>query len=80
MGIKNWESIDELTELMTFVGVSRIGYSLESDYPIIKKTIPNVYISSTDIRKRVKNHQSIKYLVPENVYAYIKEFNLYGNN
>lgn len=78
--LPKWESIDELTELMTFVGVSRIGYSLESDYPIIKKTIPNVYISSTDIRKRVKNHQSIKYLVPENVYAYIKEFNLYGSN
>ena len=32
-----WNSIDDLLELVTFVGVNREGYSLESDYPIIKK-------------------------------------------
>src|SRR5699024_1075004 len=29
-----WNSIDDLLELVTFVGVNREGYSLESDYPI----------------------------------------------
>jgi|SRR5699024_1188045 len=75
--LPKWDSIDSLLKLVTFVGVSRVGYSLESEYPIIKKTIPNVYISSSYLRKRVKNNESIKYLVPDNVEAYIKEFNLY---
>jgi len=34
-------------------------------------------ISSTDIRKRLRQHESIKYLLPENVESYIISHNLY---
>lgn len=34
-------------------------------------------ISSTNIRARVKNNQSIKYIVPSQIEAYIKRYNLY---
>lgn len=77
--LPKWESINTLLELMTFVGVNRVGFSMESAYPIIKKKIPNIFISSSYIRKRKVNNQSIKYLVSDNVHSYIKEFNLYEN-
>lgn len=75
--LPKWGSIDALLDLVTFVGVNREGFSMDSNFPIIKKKIPNVYISSSYLRNRVKNNKSIKYLVPDKVEAYIKEFNLY---
>lgn len=39
----------------------------------------NLEISSTDIRRRVRNGRSIRYLVPDNVIAYIEEKGFYRN-
>lgn len=40
--------------------------------------MPRIEISSTEIRRRVRHHQPITYLVPEAVGAYIDEHRLYG--
>src|SRR5690625_1455880 len=76
--LPHWYRIDQLVEMVRFVGVTRPDYRLETRYPVIPLDIPGVDISSTLIRERLKNNQSVKYLVPERVEALIKEKGLYG--
>lgn len=75
-----WYRIDDLIEMVQFVGVNRPGYRVETDYPIIMVDIPTVDISSTMIRKKVAMGCSIKYLVPEEVENYIAVEGLYQND
>ncbi|HLS07272.1 MAG TPA: nicotinate-nucleotide adenylyltransferase [Bacillota bacterium] len=77
--LPHWKNIDELVNIVTFVGVRRHGYRLATDYPIIHVDIPDIHISSTDIRQRLANKQRCRYLISTNVYTYIKERNLYGS-
>ena len=72
-----WHRIDELMELVTFVGVRRPSYPVETPYPIIWIDVPLMDISSTIIRKKVQQGCSIRYLLPENVLNYIQEKGLY---
>jgi nicotinate-nucleotide adenylyltransferase len=76
--LPKWYKIDELINLVRFVGVKRSGYKLETNYPIIEVNIPLVDISSTLIRKRLQENKSIQYLVPESVHTYIKEHGFYA--
>lgn len=46
-------------------------------YQIFLQEVSGLDISSTDIRQRVKNGQSIRYLVPDSVDAYIRKYQLY---
>lgn len=75
--LPHWQNIDQLIELVTFVGVKRFGYQLQTSYPIVEVNIPGIEISSTMIRKRLAGGESVKYLIPDNVYTYIKEKRLY---
>lgn len=76
--LPKWHRIDELIKLVPFVGVKRSGYELATDYNILTVNIPLIDISSTEIRNRLQNKRSAKYLVPERVYAYIRGERLYG--
>lgn len=77
--LPNWKNIDELINLVTFVGVKRFGYSLKTNYPIIQVDIPEIKISSTELRKRLSKDERCRYLIPQLVYDYIKEYKLYGH-
>lgn len=76
--LPKWKQIDQLIELVTFVGVRRLDYQLQTPYPIKIVDIPLINLSSSYIRQRIKKNQSIKYLVTKSVEKYIKEHNLYG--
>ena len=75
--LKTWYRIDDLLKLVHFVGVNRPGQPRVTDYPVEWVEVPNLEISSTDIRKRIANKQSVRYLLPDMVAAYIVEKGLY---
>lgn len=77
--LPNWYKIDELLELVTFVGVNRPTYEKQTPYPILYVEVPDLGISSSFIRKRLKEGKSIQYLLPESVRLYIREKGLYGS-
>lgn len=75
--LPKWHRIEELIKLVKFVGVGRPGYRKESKYPIMWVDVPMTDISSTLVRRNVKQGCSIKYLVTPEVENYIHEEGLY---
>lgn len=75
--LPKWRKIDELIKMITFAGVKRVGFKLDTPYPVKLLDIPYIEISSTMIRERIEHQDSITYLVPEPVKQYIEEKRLY---
>jgi len=80
--IETWYKKDELLQMCQFVAATRPGYDLNKLHHNFKKVlhimeIPALAISSTDIRYRIKNGLSIKYIVLEEVRDYIYDNHLY---
>ncbi|MBB1080100.1 nicotinate-nucleotide adenylyltransferase [Limosilactobacillus sp. STM2_1] len=77
--LEKWYRIDDLVRLprFHFVGIHRQGAKNETKYPVIWVDVPTIDFSSTDIRRRIKNGQSIKYMVPDAVSDFIEEHHLY---
>lgn len=76
--LPKWKAINRLLELVTFVGVKRAGYSLQTSYPIKEVDVPLIDVSSSMLRDQISEQKSIMYFVPEEVRRYIKENSLYG--
>lgn len=87
----SWKDVDKLLEICTFIAVARPRFSFEAitaenlrlneqQVEQLKKRIivgHQVDISSSDIRMRIEEELSIRYLVPNEVMNYILEHNLY---
>ncbi|WP_271001352.1 nicotinate-nucleotide adenylyltransferase [Listeria seeligeri] len=73
--LPKWYHIDDLVNMVTFVGINRPQYQTEVSYQVIKVTMPELTISSTEIRNDIENAQPF---LPEKVWSYIKEHQLYG--
>ena len=78
-----WKDPLELLEACEFVVVPRPGVDISSgDRRILSRArvleTPLIGVSSSDIRARVREGRSIRYLVPQAVRAYIEEKNLYS--
>lgn len=77
-----WKDPDKIfREIKVIIGV-RPGYDIiESDNKFFKKSIiaeiNGLHVSSTQIRQKVREGKSIKYLVPLRVEEYIKAKGLY---
>jgi len=77
-----WRDPEGICKLAKLVVMHRAGFSLSSvdrrwhQYVIPIQT-PIIEISSTEIRERLKQGKSIRYLVPDSVAEYILEHRLY---
>ncbi|MDF2839438.1 MAG: nicotinate (nicotinamide) nucleotide adenylyltransferase [Clostridia bacterium] len=87
--IETWYKVDELLKICSFAAVTRPGYDktkleqklheLQSKYngELHIVDVPGLSISSTDLRKRIMEGTSLRYLVPEAVEEYINNHGLY---
>lgn len=80
--LPRWHRIDQLINMVQFVGLDRPGYERpELANNIARRvrfvTMPLVDITSTNIRKRRASGRSVRYLVPDSVREYMEEHRLY---
>lgn len=79
---EGWKSPSDILDIADLVVMSRPGYDIQKSRPGLPAhatlvTVPQIGISGTDIRRRVKFRQSIRYLVPPAVEEYIRRHGLY---
>ncbi len=72
--LPQWRRFGELEKMVRFVVLDRSGKQPTHAYPLIHRRID---ISATEIRRRVAQNESIRYLVPESVEEIIKHEKLY---
>jgi nicotinate-nucleotide adenylyltransferase len=89
LGLPLWKEPEKLLQMCRFVVLPRSDLSKveklrtleESVHGLIANVMyldmPDIAISSSDIRKRIANRESIKYLVPAEVEQYIVDHRLY---
>ena len=83
--IFHWKDTEEVLGLAHFIAATRPGYDLttfEKEAPtshpnVSVMDVPALAISSTDVRRRVRKGEPIRYLVPEGVHTYIRKARLY---
>ena len=74
----SWKDVNDIFKISKFIVASRPGYPLkEVPKEVETVVITPIEVSSEDIRRRLKEGRSIRYLVPEKVRQYILEYNLY---
>ncbi len=78
--LPKWHKIDELVQMIQFVGVNRLGSPKTTDYPLIWVDLPLIDISSSMIRQKIASNQSVKYFLPDNVLEYIHKKGLYQHD
>lgn len=87
--LPGWRQPAQILQLATIVAVNRgdrpfpdtsalvdtVGSELAAR--VVRVTIPGIDLSSTDLRRRVREGRSIRYFVPRAVEAYIREHQLF---
>lgn len=81
-GLSRWERIDEAFALARFVVVTRPGHPAPDaallPASVVHLQIPQLHVSSTELRARFAEGRATRYLVPVAVDAYVRSTGLYG--
>ncbi|WP_349407899.1 nicotinate-nucleotide adenylyltransferase [Pseudalkalibacillus sp. SCS-8] len=77
--LHTWDRIEQLLEMVTFIGVKRPGYQFDSPFmdSIVQIETPMIELSSTLLRERFAKNRNTKYYVTEEVQKYIEVNRLY---
>ena len=75
--LPNWHRIDELVEIVQFVGVQRPRYKAGTSYPVIWVDVPLMDISSSMVRDFVAKGRTPNFMLQKPVLDYIKKEGLY---
>lgn len=81
--LATWGRMDDLQRLATLVIVNRPGAGrpsgLDDDgWRVTEVTVPNLEISSTDLRARAREGRPLDYLVPEAAVHFLRSHGLYA--
>ncbi len=81
--LSTWERLDAIQELATLVVVNRPGAGHPrgldgKGWRVVEVTVPNLEISSTDLRDRAADGRPLDYLVPEAAVHFIRTRALYA--
>lgn len=91
LSLRHWKGFQDLISSVNIIVADRYGacgdrimdeiasLNRETDKTIVNISSPIIDISSTEIRNRLSEKRSIKYLVPENVESYIIKKGLYSH-
>jgi nicotinate-nucleotide adenylyltransferase len=80
--IDSWRSPEEIFSMADVLVMSRPGFSTTNVRHSYSRhvrfvNVPSVGISGSDIRRRIKQNRTIRYLVPDSVLKYIHHHRLY---
>ena len=77
--LQSWREPREVARLACLSVVAREGEAPQPDTPFRYRLVPvtRIDLSATDIRRRVREGLSVRYLVPEAVGGMIERFGLY---
>lgn len=90
LDVDSWYRVDDLFRACEFIAVTRPGYDLNGlkalevrlgpEYfgRIHPYSVSGVAISSSEVRARLRQGRSVRYLVPNVVLEYIRKYGLYG--
>ncbi|HEX2187687.1 MAG TPA: nicotinate-nucleotide adenylyltransferase [Longimicrobiaceae bacterium] len=75
----SWREPEEVVRLARIVAVARGCENIDADapFPLLSVPVTRVEISATDVRRRVAEGRSIRYLVPDAVCAIVAREGLY---
>lgn len=81
--LPQWRDVERALELATFVAVTRPGYELDLTGPVLGQVkrieVPAIEISSTDLRRRFRSGEAVRYQLPDAVENYVRAHDLYGS-
>ncbi|OJW26990.1 MAG: nicotinate (nicotinamide) nucleotide adenylyltransferase [Planctomycetales bacterium 71-10] len=81
--LPTWREPDRIARMASIVVVNRPGAQAEAPdlgpgvKPFLPVTIPPIGVSSSDLRRRLAEGRSVRYMVPSAVAAYIEAHKLY---
>ncbi|MGF1579925.1 MAG: nicotinate-nucleotide adenylyltransferase [Gemmataceae bacterium] len=89
--LPSWYKPEEILEMVEIVVANRPGWEILSRDQIVSKlalsedsrlrsrviTMPDIHIASRDIRQRIAEGRTVRYIIPRAVEAYIEDKRLY---